>query len=308
MIQLPMTTAHPTPPDWFPSETTVHHSPPPIRGWDGGRAILFYLLAASVSILLGVLLFPILGFHLSVALSETLAFGFLPAAVCVVFATRWRQWMGPSCMNRRTWVWSVVAVAAFAVAQSNLPVVFDRIYPIPSGQLLVFQQYLTAQTPFELFLLFLIAALVPAVFEEFTFRGVIQAGIRDTYGPRHAVVWTGFLFALLHLNPWNFVGLWSFGCLLGYLVERTGSIRPAMVLHLLNNTLALVVFSVQGRAQWEQRPEFIPWYWTLIAGVALIIAIQRLHKLTAPNEGSADPGSGTPGSLNDHTDAEVSLR
>jgi membrane protease YdiL (CAAX protease family) len=109
---------------------------------------------------------------------------------------------------------------------------------------------------------------------------VIQAGLRDTYGQRQAVIWTGFLFALLHLNPWNFLGLWSFGCLLGYITERTGSIRPAIVLHMLKNTKALLVFAVQGRSQWDERPEFIPWYWTLLAGAVLIFSIRELHRLT----------------------------
>jgi len=287
-----MRETHTEPQDWQSTDPDDGgFAAPERRRWDGGRAILFFVLTAFASMLLGVALFVPLGFYGSVVIAEALAFGAIPMAVCALFATGWRQWTAKSRMGSGAWVWAILCVLSFAVAQSNLPVLFDRVYPIPSTQLQMFKEYLTAQTPYEFLRLLAVAALIPALFEEFAFRGVIQAGLRDTYGPRHAVIWTGFLFALLHLNPWNFLGLWSFGCLLGYLVERTGSIRPAILLHMLNNTMALIVFSVQGRDQWDERPEFIPWYWTLLAGAVLIMSIRELHRLTSDEARGTGPVS-----------------
>ena len=285
--------------------------PPPVdrqpRGqiaWDGGRAILLFILAAMVSVMAAMLLLEPLGFYGSIVVAEIVAFGVIPALMGVVFATGWRQWLGPPVAKDWFWLWAGIAVIAFAVAQSNLPVLLDRLYPIPEGQLAYLEQYLTADTPRKLLMVLLVAGLVPALTEEFTFRGVIQAGLRNSYGPKNAVIWSGLLFALLHLNPWNFLGLWSFGCFLGYLTERTGSIRPAMFLHLVNNSLALAVFSVQGKEQWTQRPEFIPWYWTLMAGAVLVFALWKVHRLTERDEesifetaynapGKPDPNQGT---------------
>ncbi|HUU45152.1 MAG TPA: CPBP family intramembrane glutamic endopeptidase, partial [Acidobacteriota bacterium] len=113
--------------------------------------------------------------------------------------------------------------------------------------------------------------------------------LRNTFGPRHAVVWTGFLFALLHLNLWNFPGLWAFGCLLGYITERSGSIRPAILIHLLNNTLALAVFAFQSPEDWALPLEFVSWYWSLIAGAALLVALLRLHRQTPAAPEPKDP-------------------
>ena len=254
--------------------------------WDGGRAILFYIFTAVTSLLLGALLFLPVGFYGAVLISEILAFGLIPFALSYVFDTGWSDWLGPATIGRAFWPLALLAVASFTVAQSNLPVLIDRFFPIPEGQLLVFEQYLTAESPWQLIGIFIVAAIVPAICEEIAFRGVIQRGLRNTYGARHAVVWTGLLFAVLHLNPWNFIGLWSLGCLLGYVTERVGSIRPAILLHMLNNAFALAVFYVQGRGAWEERPEFIAWYWTVLAGIILILSLYWLHKSTEPERSS----------------------
>ena len=255
--------------------------------WDGGRAILYFILSGMMSILFGVILFVPLGFNGSVIVTEVIVFGAMPLLLSAVFATGLRQWFTWPKIRGGFWVSSVVAVTAFVVTQSNLLVFLDRVYPIPSTQLEFFRRYLMAESPLGLIGMISVAAVVPALFEEFAFRGLIQSGLRASYGAKNAILWTGLLFAVLHMNPWNFIGLWSLGCMLGYLTERTGSILPAMFLHLVNNVLALVLLYAQGAEQWEKRPEFIPWYWTVLAGLVLITAIRRLHILT---ERPASPG------------------
>jgi hypothetical protein len=271
---------YPSPPD------LQDESPVPVRvgphaprlGWDGGRAILFFIFAALASVFVGILLQESLGFYVSVLVSELLVFGLLPFSLTRLFDTGWGEWTQRPVLSPPFWIWGITTVIAFAVVQSNLPVLFDRIEPIPRVQLELFQQYLSADNPIDWLIVFVVGALVPGICEEITFRGLIQTGLRRSFGTRHAVVWTGFLFALLHLNPWNFLGLWFFGVFLGYLTERTGSIRPAIILHLLNNTFALIVFSVQGEETWAKPPEFIPWGYTVLAGIVLVFALMRLHR------------------------------
>ena len=271
-----------------PIPTGPDNSPPELprdgswaRGlpWDGGRAILFFIFAALVSILAGILLQESLGFYISVLASELIVFGLIPFALSRIFDTGWMEWMRKPVLGAPFWLWAISGVVAFAVVQSNLPVLFDRLVPIPKLQLEFLRRHLTADNPLDWLLVFTVGALVPGVCEEITFRGLIQTGLRRSYGPRHAVVWTGFLFAMLHLNPWNFLGLWFFGSFLGYLTERTGSVIPAIILHLLNNTFALIVFSLQTEETWASPPEFIPWYYTIIGGVVLVFALWRLHRL-----------------------------
>ncbi|MBI3871485.1 MAG: CPBP family intramembrane metalloprotease [candidate division Zixibacteria bacterium] len=249
------------------------------RLWDGGRAILFFVFAALCSLLLGIVLLPLLKFYGSVVVAEIAGFALAPYLVSRLFDTGWSRWLSPPRVPPEFWVWSIVAVFAFAVTESNLPVLLDRLWPIPSSQFEFYRHYLAADSPWEWLLFVLVAAIIPGVCEEITFRGLVQTGLRRSFGPKQAIIWTGFLFAILHLNPWNFLGLWGFGCLLGYLTERTSSIWPAILVHVLNNALALVVFAFQSPAQWERPLEFLPWYATLPAGVFLVIAIWRIHRL-----------------------------
>ena len=279
----------PTPDNRGPTAQPSTSDPRPILAqWDGGRALLFYVLSALSSLLLGLLLLEPFGFYASVAVTEVLAFAVAPFVVGRLFDTGWSRWTAPARAPASFWLWSVTAVVAFAVAESNLPVLFDRLYPIPPTQLDFYRRYLAANSPGELALFLLVAAIIPAICEEITFRGLIQSGLRHSFGPKHAVVWSGFLFAVLHLNPWNFLGLWVFGSLLGYLTERCGSVRPAMLAHTLNNALALIVFAAQSPDQWERPLEFLPWQVTLAAGLILIVSVWRLHRVPFKRDPQAE--------------------
>lgn len=256
---------------------------PPVRRkipWDGGRAILYFIFIALFSLLLGVLLYGPLGFYGSIVISEIIGFGLIPFILSRFFDTGWEWWTRGANAGGPFWVWAAIGIVSFSIAQSNLPVLIDRVYPIPEGQLVMFEQYLTAGSPLGLVGIILVAAVVPAICEELSFRGLILSGLQRSYGSIAAVIWSGFLFALLHLNPWTFIGLWSLGCFLGYITIRLGSVWPAIILHLINNGFALTFFYVQGKAVWEERPEFIPWYVTVVAGITLLLSIWQIHKIT----------------------------
>jgi membrane protease YdiL (CAAX protease family) len=83
--------------------------------------------------------------------------------------------------------------------------------------------------------------IVGPVAEELFFRGVGYAALRGRLGPVMTALWTGAIFAALHLEPRAFAVLLILGLLLGWLYERTGSTMPGMLVHGVNNGLALLV-------------------------------------------------------------------
>lgn len=253
----------------------------PKRRWDGGHALLYFIFAALLSLGAAILLIGVIGFHASVIVSEIVAFVAVPLLLRRLFDTGWSTWTRKPDVGAAFWVWCLTAVVSFAIVQSNLPVLLDRIWPIPKEQFDLYRDRLSAGSPSEFMLLLLVAAIVPGICEELAFRGLIQTGLRRSFGVNHAIIWGGAMFALLHLNPWNFVGLWSFGSLLGYLRERTGSIYPSIIAHMANNSLALVIFAMQQPEDWDIPPEFLPWYVVVPSGVLLVYSIWRLHQLTA---------------------------
>ena len=84
---------------------------------------------------------------------------------------------------------------------------------------------------------FLLLAVLGSLCEELAFRGFILNGLRRRFKPWTAVFITSFLFALSQMNVFQFVPHFVVGVALGFLVLRSGSILPAMLCHLLYNTL-----------------------------------------------------------------------
>ena len=96
---------------------------------------------------------------------------------------------------------------------------------------------------------FSFAALIGApLIEELVFRGVLQRGLTKVVGAPAAITIQGFTFAAYHFVPSTglftllyFLSLAILGIAAGIAVEHTGRLGPAMIAHLLNNTLAVLI-------------------------------------------------------------------
>ena len=95
--------------------------------------------------------------------------------------------------------------------------------------------------------LFFVAVLVcvaAPIAEELFFRGFCFTALRRWIGVAGGAIATGLIFGLIHAGSADvvfLVPLGVFGLLLCLLYHRTGSLLPCMVLHALNNSLALGV-------------------------------------------------------------------
>ncbi len=87
-------------------------------------------------------------------------------------------------------------------------------------------------------------SLLQAACEELAFRGFILAGLRNRFRPWPAVCLSSFLFALYHLNVFQFVPHFVLGVVLGALVLRTGSVLPAVAFHFAYNFLVYACLAV----------------------------------------------------------------
>ena len=88
--------------------------------------------------------------------------------------------------------------------------------------------------------LFAIGAVVVApLVEEIFFRGFVFAGLRERYGWRNAGLLSAGFFAVVHLQPTSILPIFILGFIFAYLYERSGSIWPAVLMHVSSNALAL---------------------------------------------------------------------
>lgn len=102
----------------------------------------------------------------------------------------------------------------------------------------------------ELLMQFLALCVMPAIAEELLFRGAFQ-GLMRPCGSAAAIFAPALLFGVLHLNLAQGLTAFACGVFLGWLAERSGSILPGMLLHLVNNTLAFLTIYLRYYAPAE---------------------------------------------------------
>lgn len=88
----------------------------------------------------------------------------------------------------------------------------------------------------------IIIALLPAITEEFFFRGALQQFLRLQLKNIHAAIWiTAIIFSAFHGQFFGFFPRLFLGALLGYVCVYTSSIWPAILMHFVNNFIAVLL-------------------------------------------------------------------
>ncbi|WP_160352295.1 CPBP family glutamic-type intramembrane protease [Sphingorhabdus profundilacus] len=97
------------------------------------------------------------------------------------------------------------------------------------------------RTPVNIIAGFFAFAIAAPLVEELLFRGFLQNALTRFVPVWAAILLSSFAFALVHLQPYAIPGLMSLSIAFGYLYHRTGSLRTNILLHILNNTAALLL-------------------------------------------------------------------
>jgi membrane protease YdiL (CAAX protease family) len=139
---------------------------------------------------------------------------------------------GAALLGASTWCLVLIAVEPLIDALAERWSMFD---PSRLEEL----ERLVAETPWPL--LALSFATLPAICEELLFRGALARSVAGRLGRGWGVVVSAILFGLFHLEPIRMLPTALLGLVLGYTAIVSGSTIPAMVVHLLNNGLAIAL-------------------------------------------------------------------
>lgn len=124
----------------------------------------------------------------------------------------------------------------------------------------------------DTFTVFLLVSFFAPIIEEIIFRGIIQKGlINKGVKPQTAIVVSALVFGLVHFNPWQFIGAFLLGLVLGVVYFRTKSLLMPMLLHFFNNTIAAILMKFYDTESFSELLN-IPNYIILLAGI-LIFAV-----------------------------------
>lgn len=220
-----------TVPDALPVTTDPPDVPAPrgVRAVDGNRAALALLLvqnAASAGLM-----------ALGLPLGASLLGAF--AVVVLVGLTVFR---GPMDALFRDVRWRTppawgVAAAAFVLAflaSRAFVLAFVTLFPDTAGST---PQFLSSGV--DLWVLLVAAGLLIPLAEEVAFRGLMMRGHERAAGFGVAAVTSSVVFAVAHGAPVSVVGILPLAYVLARVTQHTGSVWNAVIIHALNNTIAL---------------------------------------------------------------------
>jgi sodium transport system permease protein len=130
--------------------------------------------------------------------------------------------------------------------------------------------------------------VIPAICEEFAFRGFILTGLERGHPGRGAIVISALLFGFMHVLLSLFQQLFNatlLGLVLGLLAVRSRSIVPGIIFHLINNSLAVLtgawVATAAGQllAPWLYRDPTQGLYHGWLVALGLVISAVLLVRL-----------------------------
>ena len=170
------------------------------------------------------------------------------------------QWKRLLRLRKTDWYLVLLAVVGMVSLQQLLEIYLylQGLIPLPAPvkefvtqyQQAIEQAYkvlITARSPLEFALVLLIIAVTPAICEETLFRGLVQGNFELSMSRRKAMIWTGLIFGLYHLDIFTLVALCALGIYLSYLVSVSESIIVPMAAHFTNNFFSASVLYITGK-------------------------------------------------------------
>lgn len=221
----------------------------------------------------------------------------------MAFPVAWCWWMGrqeaalagasgakPLALNAPHFG-KLSGVAFFAlafVALLALTVIIEpttSFIPMPDFIKQVFEQVFVDSPLWDMVLS---TCIMAPLLEEFLCRGMMLRGmLAHRMSPTKAILWSAFLFAFMHMNPWQSIPAFLIGLFLGWVYVRTHCLWAPIFLHFVNNATSTVISRVWPDlsldAGWK---DILPpgTYWLFYAGCVVLFAVTVyfLYEKTIP--------------------------
>lgn len=121
---------------------------------------------------------------------------------------------------------------------------WNRFIPLPQNYKAYYEGLLKRETPWDIGHQVITMGLVPAVCEEFLFRGFLQNSFLKYCSLRGSVLMTAALFGVSHLNPWYFPFYFILGVYLGWCQNYRQTLLLPILAHWINNIIALGLYKI----------------------------------------------------------------
>ncbi|MGE5400040.1 MAG: type II CAAX prenyl endopeptidase Rce1 family protein [Ignavibacteriales bacterium] len=109
-----------------------------------------------------------------------------------------------------------------------------------------YNSLLTSHSIIESVFIVIVVAVIPAVCEEVFFRGYVQKSFELRYKSFLGALITAVIFGLYHFHPYQIIPLAALGLYFGFAAYMSNSILVPIILHFLNNFIAVIMFFLYG--------------------------------------------------------------
>lgn len=137
-----------------------------------------------------------------------------------------------------------------------------------------------------------IVAIVPAICEEFLFRGALQRIFMRMFKNPHLAIWvSAIIFSTIHFQFYGFFPRLFLGAAFGYVYWWTGSLWYTVFAHFLNNGFAVAIsyyFQLQNKPIKGDEEIPVQWYGYIISAILTLVLFKlikdksskRVHETT----------------------------
>ena len=271
-------------PYWYP---TYSYAPPPPRIWPVFVVCVLSFVAmqlAGMTVLMAALLIEhlhdfespeqILSLVQQTLSDPDIMLLFLLSMQIAIFGSAvLAAWMSPTPVARRlrlgpsTVSWYAYPLVVLGAVSVGLTFQFlvGWLHVPESKELKFLSDALAHLTPWQVVAAVLVVGGAPAFGEEWLFRGYMQTRLSRRLGRWAAISITAVLFGIMHLNLLQGAFATMLGFYIGYLAEKSGSIRPGMFCHFANNGVQVVL------ARYAVQRHVAPAIEYLIIGTAAVL-------------------------------------
>ena len=158
------------------------------------------------------------------------------------------------------------------ILSDELDRIVNIIWPAPD-YILDLNNLLQPESTLGFILLILAIVVIAPIGEELLFRGFLQQILEQSWNDTtRSILVTALVFAVIHMNAYWFIQIYFLGILLGFLAWKTKSVIPSLILHSVNNGLALTfaMTDINQYSLYIWNGHVAPWCIALCIGFATI--------------------------------------
>lgn len=235
--------------------------------------------------------------HLKFALFTTQLTTFLlPALFFGWLAFKKKIWSFFKLDQVPKWGWMAVSMVmlVFLLPLIQYTYDFNRALPLPEWMTSMeenaadtLQAIITMDNFGQLLINLFLIALIPALGEEFLFRGAVQQLGYRLWNNKNLSVWvTAFIFSAIHFQFEGFIPRFILGLYLGYLFLWTNNLIIPIIAHFFNNGSMVIMSYLNPEliSNMDETPvPDLPWYGVVMSTICIIPMIYYFRNISRPS-------------------------